>query len=62
VNAIDAFIQSESKELHVDSLEDVDATLLQACDDNDLLLHKPIVAKTKSLLSQKNEPSIQYNQ
>lgn len=48
-NAIDAFIQFESKQLHVGSLEDV-ALLLERRKDEHLLLHEPIVAKAKSLL------------
>jgi hypothetical protein len=48
--AIDAFIQSESKQLHVDSLEDVATTLLEVREDKHLILHEPIVAKAKSLL------------
>jgi hypothetical protein len=48
--AIDAFIQSESKKLHVDSLEDVATTLLEVRDDEHLLLPEPIVARAKSLL------------
>jgi hypothetical protein len=48
-NAIDAFIQTESKQLHVDSLEDV-ATLLEMRENQHILLHEPIVAKAKSLL------------
>jgi hypothetical protein len=48
--AIDAFIQSESRQLHVDSLEDAATTLQEVCEDKHLLLHEPIVDKAKSLL------------
>jgi hypothetical protein len=48
--AIDAFIRSESKQLHVNSLEDIATTLLEVREDQHLLLHEPIVAKAKSLL------------
>jgi hypothetical protein len=43
--AIDAFVGSESKKLHVYSTETV-----KSCNDQHLLLHEPIVERAKSLL------------